>query len=330
MTAAGMGTSMILGNLVGMLTAPEGPKQEGVVTVVRTPTGLRRVEEEQQKKARKRAPPLPSGSVDRARLVETIRAGSAWYDKNFSLKVNMWQSYYLYSVERYMSFQEHLSGEYVEEPAWYNDGFELLRSSQAKDGSWNDSAGPECATAFSVLFLMRSTQKSIQLALGEGTLIGGRGLPSDLSKLRVRGGRLVAPPKPTDVDTLLDMLDQDNPEAFDQLLDNPAAMQIENAGPDDARRLQQVAKSGPAGARLLAVEALGKLRSMDQAPTLIFALSDPDRRVVRAARDGLRSISRNVEGFGPSDNFDDGERSQAVDRWKQWYRSVRPDAPPLP
>jgi hypothetical protein len=69
---------------------------------------------------------------------------------------------------------------------------------------------------------------------------------------------------------------------------------------------------------------------MDYAPTLIFALTDPDKRVVREARDGLRSISRNFEGFGPPDNFDVAERDKAVERWKAWYAKVRPDAPPLP
>jgi hypothetical protein len=51
---------------------------------------------------------------------------------------------------------------------------------------------------------------------------------------------------------------------------------------------------------------------------------------VREARDALRSVSRNFEGFGPPDNFDDGQRDTAVQRWKNWYHTVRPDAPPLP
>jgi hypothetical protein len=91
-----------------------------------------------------------------------------------------------------------------------------------------------------------------------------------------------------------------------------------------------VARSGGAAARLLAVRALGRLRNLDYAPTLVFALTDPDKRVVREARDALRSVSRNFEGFGPPDNFDDGQRDTAVQRWKNWYHTVRPDAPPLP
>jgi hypothetical protein len=69
---------------------------------------------------------------------------------------------------------------------------------------------------------------------------------------------------------------------------------------------------------------------VNHAPILIFALTDPDKRVVREARDGLRSISRNFEGFGPPDNFDKDEQGRAVERWKAWYQTIRPDAPPLP
>jgi HEAT repeat protein len=155
-------------------------------------------------------------------------------------------------------------------------------------------------------------------------------LPSDLSKLKLRGGKLIVDQKPTEADALLGMLDESNSAALDELLDNPAALAVTSVDPADARRLQQVAKSGPAAARLLAVRALAKLRSVDYAPTLIFALTDPDKRVVREARDGLRSISRNFEGYGPPDNFEAAEQQAAVTRWKEWYQRVRPDAPPLP
>ena len=160
--------------------------------------------------------------------------------------------------------------------------------------------------------------------------MGGRGLPSDLSKLKLRGGKLIVDRKPTEVDNLLGMLDESDSTALDELLDNPAAISVANVDPSDARRLQQVAKSGPAAARLLAVRAVAELRSVEYAPTLIFALTDPDKRVVREARDGLRSISRNFEGYGPPDNFEETERQAALARWKAWYQTVRPNAAPLP
>jgi hypothetical protein len=324
MAAAGMSGTLILGNLVGILKPP----QEANLTANgdELPDALKRVETEKTV----RAPTLPPGNVEPQRVTECVAAGSAWFEKNFTFEVHEYQSYYLYSIERFRSFQEYLDGTMTEEPEWYNQGVEILKKSQEPSGSWSDNAGSPCATAFSVLFLLRSTQKSIEASLGEGTLVGGRGLPRDLSKVRLRGGKLIVEHKPTEVDQLMGMLDDSNSGALDELLDNPAALNVDNVTAADARRLQQVVKSGPAGARVMAVRALSRLRDVEYAPTLIFALTDPDRRVVREARDGLKSVSRQFEGYGPSDNYEDGERRAAVERWKEWYRTVRPDAPPLP
>jgi hypothetical protein len=180
------------------------------------------------------------------------------------------------------------------------------------------------------LFLLRSTQQSIKASLGQGTLVGGRGLPRDLSKVRLQGGRLVVQQNPTELDQLLEMMEEGDDDQLDALLGNPAALEVTDVTPDAARRLQQIVRSGSPENRLLAVRALSKARQLDYVPALIFALTDPDRTVVREARDGLRRLSRNFEGLGPSDNFDENERQQAIVRWKAWYATIRPDAPPLP
>jgi hypothetical protein len=323
MTAAGMSASMLLGNCLGLLKPPA--KAEAILDAD-LPPALRREKVE----TKVRAADLPAGDVSQERLAGTLKAGKGWYEKNFTLEFPEYQSYYLYSVERYKSFEEHLNGVRVDEPDWYDAGFELLKRTQAENGSWNDGCGEPAATAFSILFLLRSTQKSIEASLGQGTLVGGRGLPRDLSKVQLRGGKLVVERQPTEVDQLLGMLDDSGSAALDALLDDPAALQVTAVGPEQARRLQQLVKSGTAGARLFAVQSLGKLRDLDHAPILIFALTDPDRRVVRAARDALRSISRNFEGFGPLDNFEEADRTKAIDEWKAWYHMVRPDAPALP
>jgi hypothetical protein len=327
MAAAGMSGTLILGNAVGLLKA--GAAEQAIPSLVeeQLPEALKRQDVKEKKVAT-----LPAGDVNPQRLIEAVKNGSAWFDKNFKIEIDMYQCYYLYSIERFKSFQEYLEGGEHENEPWYVQGYELLKKTQAADGSWNDQTGQPCATAFACLFLLRSTQKSIAATLGEGTLVGGRGLPRDLSKVKLRGGKLVVELKQSEMDNLLGMLDESGgkSEALDELLDNPAALKITDVGPEQARRMQQIVKTGPAAARLVAVKALGKLRSLDYAPTLIFALTDPDKRVVREARDALRSVSRNFEGFGPPDNFDNAERDQAVQRWKDWYHSVRPDAPPLP
>jgi hypothetical protein len=325
MGAAGLGSTLILSNSLGLLKPPE--KAEVETGAPSNLPALRRTDV----KERAAMATLPAGDVDRAKLEACIRRGNVWFDKNFTVaEPGSYQYYYLYSLERYKSFQEFLSGEGEEEPAWYQAGFEFLKKGQAENGSWTDSCGAPCSTAFAVLFLLRSTQKSIEASLGEGTLVGGRGLPRDLSKVKLRGGKLVVADKPTELDQLLELFDETKAEALEELADQPAALDVGDAGPEQARRLQQVARSGPPKARLLAVRALAKLRNMNYAPTLIFALSDPDKRVVREARDGLRSVSRIFEGFGPPDNFDDRQQDEAVERWKKWYATVRPEAPPLP
>ncbi|MCA9238463.1 MAG: HEAT repeat domain-containing protein [Planctomycetales bacterium] len=325
MAAAGMGGVLILGNAVGLLQPPgqvEAEQQQSEL-----PAALRRADEAQKK----RAPTLPAGNVDRQRLLECVKRGQGWFDKNFSVDSNTeHKSYYLYSLERYKSFEEYIAGEINEEPEWYQQGYEFLKKNQKEDGSWNDRDGAPCSTAFAILFLLRSTQQTIKASLGEGTLVGGRGLPRDLSKVRLKGGKLVVESKPTEVDQLLGMLDDTDSDALDALLDDPAALRVDNVTPKDARRLQQVVRSGAPPARVLAVRALGRMRNLDYVPTLIYAMSDPDRRVVREARNSLRFVSRKFEGFGLSDNFEDAERDRVLVKWKDWYRTVRPNAPPLP
>ncbi|NOY29150.1 MAG: hypothetical protein GXP28_02930 [Planctomycetes bacterium] len=326
MLAAGMGSTMILGNLLG-LTGPEANAESSQEE--KKPSALQRADLSAKKKIRK----LSGTGVDRQRLLEAISKGQAWYDKNFNQKsIESWEHYcyLLYSIERYKSFEELMASDTVEEPDWYQKGFEVLKNKQADDGSWDAESGKPCSTAFAVLFLLRSTQKSIKASLGQGTLVGGRGLSGDLSKMKLKQGRLVTEQKPTEIDALLGMLGDDDNEALESLLSNSAAVQVGNASPEEARRLQQIVKSGAAGARLLSVRALAQLRDLDYVPTFLYAMTDPDKRVVREARDGLRFVSRRFGGYGLPDNFTDAERFDALDRWKSWYRQVRPDAPLLP
>lgn len=321
MLAAGMGSTMILGNLLG-LTGPQANAESSQEE--KKPSVLQRADLKSEKKMRT----LSGTGVDRQRLLEAVSRGQAWYDENFNQKsIESWHHYcyLLYSLERYKSFEELLTSDTVEEPDWYQKGFEVLKSKQADDGSWKAKSGKPCSTAFAVLFLLRSTQKSIKASLGQGTLIGGRGLSGDLSKMKLKQGRLVTEQKPTEIDALLNMLGDEDNEALEALLSNSAAVQVGDASPEEARRLQQIVRSGTAGARLLSVRALAQLRDLDYVPTFLYAMTDPDKRVVREARDGLRRVSRRFGGYGLPDNFTDPERFDALDQWKSWYRRVRPD-----
>jgi HEAT repeat protein len=126
------------------------------------------------------------------------------------------------------------------------------------------------------------------------------------------------------------MLEGSGNESLEALMSDSAALRVGNVGPEEARRLLQIVKSEQPEARLLAVRALGQMRDLDYVPILLYAMTDPDKRVVREARDGLRFVSRRFNGFALPDNFNETQRYNALDKWKQWYRRVRPNAPLLP
>ena len=46
----------------------------------------------------------------------------------------------------------------------------------------------------------------------------------------------------------------------------------------------------------------------------------------RKARDALRLLSRKVDGFGLPDDPTDGAKLEAIEKWKQWYLAIRPNA----
>ncbi len=328
MLAAGLGSTMIFGNVLG-LTKPGGGGADPSLPQAKTPSALKRADPESSKRVRT----LKGTGVDRQRLLSTIAQGQAWYDKNFeaeNIGEAEYSCYMLYSLERYKSFEELLTGNAPEEPDWYQMGYQYLKSQELPEGGWDSKARKPCATSFAILFLLRSTQKSIKANLGQGTLVGGRGLSADLARMKMRRGRLVTEEKPTEVDKLLGMLEGSGNEGLESLINDPTALQVNNVGPDEARRLQQLVKSGGPEGRILAVRALSRLRNLDYVPTLLYAMTDPDKRVVREARDGLRFVSRRFNGFGLTDNFTESQQYNALDKWKTWYRRVRPNAPPLP
>lgn len=322
MLLAGMGSTMMSGHIVGMLSTA----QQQEVDQQDLPPAMMRVKTEEEEKIRN----LSGSGLDRSRLMETIDRGRRWFDENFIYAKGEYPLYELYSLERYKSFEELLTGDAPEEPDWYNKGYQILKRSISEDGSWKGKSGRYCATAFGTLFLLRSTQGSIKASMGMGTLVGGRGLSADLNNMQLRDGKLIKTAKPTEVDKLLGMLESDESADFDALLNSPASLKMDNVGPEEARRLQQIIKSGNPKSRTLAVRALGRLRDIDHVPTLLYAMTDPDKNVVREARDGLRLVSRRFKGFGLEDNFEDAQRYDAIEQWKQWYRRVRPNAPPLP
>ncbi len=122
-----------------------------------------------------------------------------------------WLFYYRYSEERYESFVEVLNGKGREKsPAWYNAGVTELMRLQDADGAWGTSSidfcPPEVCTAFAMLYMIRSTQKTIA-KMNEGFQIGGYRLPSDASTVKRVGDKIVSEETAT-VEGLLEILEK--------------------------------------------------------------------------------------------------------------------------
>ncbi len=320
--AAGLGATYICADLFGFrLNAASAEAETNPANAV--PAALRRVEEAGAAGEPRKLHPQ---RIKAARLSKTIDLAHHWMENNYKIDIGVKCFYYLYGLERYKSFQEASEGSDDKSPQWYNDGYEFLAKNQAADGSWSGYCGTECDTAFATLFLLRSTQKSIRAKLGEGMLLAGRGLPTNLTRAKLRNGQLIVEQIHTKVDELLSMIDDGNEGVLDELARDPSQLVVEQVDEKSARRLQQLVRGGEPGARLLAVRALGRTGNLDYVPSLLYALTDPDRRVVLEARDELRFISRNFDGLGPPEDFTEQQRFEAVDAWKKWYKSIRPAA----
>lgn len=327
MAAAGVGSVYICAHLLGF--GADAKRASAKVEKSDLPPALQKIETEQQKK--KRQLYLQPTNTNAQQLFGSAAGGNAWFAKNLTYDIKNWTHYYMYAVERYKSFQEIIEGKVVPNPDWYNAGVAYLQKTQADDGSWasNTSGSSRVIdTAFAVLFLTRSSQKAIKKAtLDEGTLIGGMGLPKDLTNARIHDGKVVTPQMVRDVDDLLQLLGSAEDKDFDPAA-LPGGLSLSadlTKRTSQLERLRALVTDENFEARLAAVKTLAKSRDLDNVPALIYALSDPNWLVVEAARDGLCFISRKFQGYGPLPNATSEEKQAAQAKWKQWYLAIRPD-----
>ncbi len=318
MTAAASGSLYICASLLGLINKREQKEDK-------LPSALKEIKKKEPAKAR------VASHIDPRLVRETEDRAKKWMDAHSKVKdVSMWVHYYLYALERCMSFRELYDGTAEKEPEWYNDGAEFLIKSQATNGSWNSQCGLVPDTAFSVLFLMRSTQKAIGVVktYNQGTMIGGRGIPKDTDKIELRNGNIVARPLLGPAEKLLAALDKADTRDFDnvELLADLPSDQVERLAAKYGDKIRGLVGSKSPAARLAAVKALAKTRDLDNAETLIYALTDPDYRVVRAANDGLLRIRRDPAVVALPDSFNEEDRRLLVEKWKAWYQSIRPSA----
>ncbi|MBC8873994.1 MAG: hypothetical protein H8E44_31520 [Planctomycetes bacterium] len=326
-TTAGGGSLYMAAYLLGFKAKAE-KKDDGL------PPALELVETTAESETR-----LQTQGIDATAIQRACVAGDGWVSRHFGPQNQnaMWTYYYLYGLERHMSFRDLVQGKKPEaEPAWYNTGVTYLMNQQKKDGSWAGPNGGEIDTSFAILFLVRSTQKSIGTAiLNEGVLVGGQGLPKNITNATMQDGKVVTPKAQRDVDDLLKIVESADNKEFD-----PDAFEGMSLHDDIEKRtnqlvrLREMVSNEDYNARRVAVRTLAEARELDNVPALIYALTDEDGSVVMSARDGLRFISRRFSGFGMPDLKVQNEKmitptpdqQQAVaEKWKKWYLSIRPD-----
>lgn len=273
------------------------------------------------------------GQVDRQALHTVKQMGIQWMEQNAKVEGTRWAFYFLYALERFQAFKELDEGRPDPDPKWYAAGFEYIKSKQdSSSGAIQaQDEGGQIGTAFAILFLVRGTQETIRKHVrtyDNGLLAGGRGLPADLAEAELRDGKVINVKDVPETDRFLELLKSDD-GSLDELVDADISFDQNLTGTEREIALQAVRgklRQGSYAARLMAIRAIRDTKDFDSVPYLIFALSDPDPRISIEAREALRFISRKIDGFQMPINPTPPERELAIKKWKDWYRSLRPDA----
>lgn len=273
----------------------------------------------------------PRARVDRGALGRGMNSGNRWFQSNFTPDAEPYNMYFLYGFERYAALREYLDGNVTGVEDWYDKGVEHLKEIQAPNGAMAIGGGEITApiqTALAILFLTRSM--SITIAdKASGVLPGGKGFQSDVI-LKERGDKIIGgmvERSVTDMLQLLENPDQDQWELYLNSLDELTMDGDSVSRNEQLATLRGLVTHEDYQARLIAIKFLSKQRSLDNAPAFIYALTDPDERVVSEANEALRFLSRKIdvpkidENRAPSRT----EINEIKRTWKEWFLKVKPD-----
>jgi hypothetical protein len=270
--------------------------------------------------------------VSPKRLTQGIQAGINWLASNFTTAnetiIGHSPFYALYGIERIGALAD---SDTLGRRDWFQDGRAYIASKQGSSGVLSSQYGDVPNTAWGVLFLTKSTAKTmrkIQLRkLGAGTLIGGRGLPKDLSSISVAGGHVIARPMDGAIEGMLQVLEDPRVEDAASALAGLVS-KYRTDGPKALRpyqdRFRKLLTDQDQGIRKVAAWSLARTGDITMALPLIEALKDPDEGVVSEARLGLQLLSRKIDSYGPSPSATPEEKEQAILKWRAWYETVRP------
>ncbi|MGC3966466.1 MAG: HEAT repeat domain-containing protein [Pirellulales bacterium] len=311
MTEAAMATLYLTGNHFGTFDFEPKPEKSGVSSLLK-PVNAPVVESRPR--------------IDPRELNTALSAGGNWLRNTKDGYNTMFPYYHLYTIERMQSFRSAALKTF-EADAWYDSGVRYLFDKQAADGGWDGSEGRVAGTSFAILFLIRSTRATLEraLPLGPGTLVGGRGLPTTRPRRAMDATPGVESAQK--IDDVIRRLDDPNfvsslngLQDLQPIKDTPAPSEL-------TKRLLELAQGDSPEAKGAALRALGKSRDVATAPILIEALLDPSPTVHQAAVDGLRFMTRDTDNYGKLLAADPVVRSVEAEKWRQWYRKIRPVGP---
>jgi hypothetical protein len=323
LTAARLSGLLIAGDMLGMFRSKlaENQEEEGII-----PLAFKRIMPESKR---------PRVSIDRSKFDVAATKSEAWFAANpYSRTGKMWHYYFVYSKERYESFLEITKGKQQKSPDWYNQGVETLRAAQSANGSWgskegdSDTVSPDVCTCFSVLFLIRSTQKAIG-ELHEANIEGVGEIPDDVTNINLSGNKIVNKNTPTSIDDALKMLEADGKADGEDALsaDRMLLSSDPKTRKEQLNRFSRLLSAKDYKSRRLAAKMLGRGDDIDMVPGLIYALTDPDPEVPIIAERSLRLVSRQLDTahLPKKDKLSDQEKARAAIQWKKWFANVRPD-----
>ncbi len=186
-------------------------------------------------------------------------------------------------------------------------------------------------TAFALLFLLRSSKKSIEKAYGYGdsTLLAGRGLPKETAKVSVSRGQVLPVPQWTAAAEVLPILQNREDPAFEKAIASLAQLPPKEAAAvaaKDAGLLRRLTADRTPRVRAAAVQAAGNSSNLNLVPTLIYALGDPDDGVAGQACQALRRLTRSPGKGAIGPQLTQTRRDEEIRYWKQWYLAIRPEA----
>jgi hypothetical protein len=256
-------------------------------------------------------------ALDYQRSTNQSQVGGSWY------------FYYRYSEERYESFLEVMNGKREKSPAWYNAGVNELKKLQDSQGAWGvtsrDLCPPDVCTAFAILYLIRSTQKTIA-KLNEGLMVGGYGLPKNAGTVRRVGDRIISE-ETASIDNLLEMMEKNKTDNVEiGLLPEDLALSKDPAvRKAQVARLARLLSSRDWKSRRIAAKLLGRSEDINQVPELIYALTDEDSEVPVIAEESLRLLTRKLTVRDLDIDSTPEKKREAAAYWRKWYSAMRPD-----